>query len=114
MASEGDMFAAIAGALAVVFEKQPCRTSRLTGRAFVEELVQSDTNPRRFMEVLRMQPATFEALCKWFEDSGLLQPSRKGFWVEEQVAIFLFIVGHGASNRDAQDRFQHSGETISR
>jgi hypothetical protein len=34
--------------------------------------------------------------------------------VEQQVHIFLFIISQGASNRAAQERFQHSGETISR
>ena len=34
--------------------------------------------------------------------------------VEEQVAIFLYAVSKNASNRTLQDRFQHSGETISR
>jgi hypothetical protein len=34
--------------------------------------------------------------------------------VEEQLAIFLKIVGENASNRMVQDRFQHSGDTISR
>jgi hypothetical protein len=34
--------------------------------------------------------------------------------VEQQVHIFIFIVSQGASNRAAQERFQHTGETISR
>ena len=34
--------------------------------------------------------------------------------VEEQLAIFLEIVGENASNRMAQERFQRSGDTISR
>ncbi|KNZ53685.1 uncharacterized protein VP01_3165g2, partial [Puccinia sorghi] len=34
--------------------------------------------------------------------------------LEEQVAIFLYIVGHSSSNRATQDRFQHSGKAISR
>jgi hypothetical protein len=38
----------------------------------------------------------------------------KGFSVEEQVAIFLFAVWHGAGSRDFQARFQHSGETTFR
>ena len=33
--------------------------------------------------------------------------------MEEQLAIFMYIVGQGASNSQAQDRFQHSGETVS-
>jgi hypothetical protein len=34
--------------------------------------------------------------------------------VEEMVAMFLVIVGHGVGNRMIQERFQHSGETVSR
>jgi hypothetical protein len=34
--------------------------------------------------------------------------------VEQQVHIFILIVSQGASNQAAQERFQHSGETISR
>ncbi|XP_045802374.1 uncharacterized protein LOC123895954 [Trifolium pratense] len=34
--------------------------------------------------------------------------------VEEMVAMFLVVVGHGVGNRMIQERFQHSGETVSR
>ncbi|WCJ39611.1 hypothetical protein M5689_020588 [Euphorbia peplus] len=34
--------------------------------------------------------------------------------VLEKVGIFVWILSKGASNRDAQERFQHSGETVSR
>jgi hypothetical protein len=34
--------------------------------------------------------------------------------VNEKVAIFLYTIALGASNRDVQERFQHSGETVSR
>ncbi|KAH0773045.1 hypothetical protein KY290_010182 [Solanum tuberosum] len=34
--------------------------------------------------------------------------------VEEQLAIFLFTLAHNERNRVVQNRFQHSGETISR
>jgi len=34
--------------------------------------------------------------------------------IEDMVIIFLWIVGHNASNRDGQTRFQHSGRTISK
>ncbi|KAL0444260.1 UNVERIFIED_CONTAM: hypothetical protein Slati_2148700 [Sesamum latifolium] len=37
-----------------------------------------------------------------------------GVMIEEQLAIFLNIVGHNERNRVIQERFQHSGETISR
>ena len=32
----------------------------------------------------------------------------------EMLAIFLFICGGSESNRRAQNKFKHSGETISR
>jgi DDE superfamily endonuclease len=34
--------------------------------------------------------------------------------IEKQVAMVLFTVACTASNQDFQDRFQHSGETVSR
>jgi hypothetical protein len=34
--------------------------------------------------------------------------------VSEKVAIFLYALTWDASNREVQERFQHSGETISR
>ncbi|KAL6291722.1 hypothetical protein ACE6H2_009232 [Prunus campanulata] len=32
----------------------------------------------------------------------------------KMLEMFLNILGHGSANRQAQDRFQHSGETVSR
>lgn len=52
-------------------------------------------------------------LVDWMEVRGLLSATRY-VSVAEQLAIFLFMVGHNNSNRAAQERFQHSGETISR
>jgi hypothetical protein len=34
--------------------------------------------------------------------------------VVEKVGIFVYTLAMGASNRDVRERFQHSGETISR
>lgn len=60
-----------------------------------------------------MPLSTFQRLCTHLEVSGALQSTAR-VSVEEQVAIFMRIVGKKSSNRDTQDRFQHSGETISR
>jgi len=38
----------------------------------------------------------------------------KHIGVEEMVAMFLVVVGHGVSNRMIQERFQRSSETVSR
>ena len=40
-------------------------------------------------------------------------PSRR-MCVLEKVGMFLFTLAVGASNRHVQERFQHSGETVSR
>ncbi|KAL5709743.1 hypothetical protein ACHQM5_020396 [Ranunculus cassubicifolius] len=60
-----------------------------------------------------MDQHVFLRLCKILEDRGLLKMT-KHMSVVEQVAIFLITVGHNERNRMIRDRFQHSGETISR
>ena len=60
-----------------------------------------------------MKLPVFQFLCIKLEKTGGLTPS-KFITVEEQVAMFLFTVSRAASNRDVQQRFQHSGETVSR
>ncbi|KAI7947037.1 hypothetical protein MJO29_011564 [Puccinia striiformis f. sp. tritici] len=40
------------------------------------------------------------------------KPASKLLSMDKQLAIFLYIVGQNATNRQTQDRFQHSGETI--
>jgi hypothetical protein len=55
-----------------------------------------------------MPITTFLDLRDWLEVRHLLRSSR-GVTMEEQLMIFLWIVGHNGSNRDAQDLFQHSG-----
>jgi hypothetical protein len=106
----------IAGAVekyyGMYYDKTPCRTSALGGASYMSEIV-STKNLRRAHEVLRMPLSTFTKLCAWFREQGLLQ-DEKVVSVEEQVAIFMDIVGKKASNRGCQERFQHSGDTISR
>ncbi|KAF7141967.1 hypothetical protein RHSIM_Rhsim06G0077900 [Rhododendron simsii] len=60
-----------------------------------------------------MSKTNFFALCELLESKYGLEEGER-ISVQEQVAIFLWIVGQGANNRNAQERFQHSGETISR
>ncbi|KAF5184972.1 nuclease [Thalictrum thalictroides] len=52
-------------------------------------------------------------LCDALRERKLLHNTRY-VSVEEQVSIFHYIVGKNDSNRTVADRFQHSGETISR
>nr|KYP66301.1 hypothetical protein KK1_012589 [Cajanus cajan] len=62
--------------------------------------------------MFRMKKHIFYNLCSKLVDHGLRASKRMR--VEEMVAIFLNMVGHGVGNRMLQERFQHSGETISR
>jgi len=89
---------------------RPMRTSPLSGHQYIQELLKS--HPNRIQEVLRMKLEVFQFLCIELKTKGL-KDSRYGITIEEQVAMFLFTVARSASNRDVQERFQHSGETVS-
>lgn len=59
-----------------------------------------------------MESHVFEKFVDIMKDAGL--SATRGVSVEERCAIFLYIVGNNASSRNAQERFQRSGETITR
>ncbi|KAG5549328.1 hypothetical protein RHGRI_014620 [Rhododendron griersonianum] len=91
--------------------KEPCRTSALTGVEWLAEL--NVGHPKRMYQSFRMSKTNFFALCELLESRYGLEEGKR-ISVQEQVAIFLWVVGQRANNRNAQERFQHSGETISR
>jgi len=64
-------------------------------------------------EYLRMRKGTFFHLAQILRDSQLLQDTIH-VSVEEQLAIFLHILGHKSKNRMMRVDFIRSGETISR
>jgi len=103
----------VAKAALDIMVNKPCDTSALTGKAYVQELISPTTHPNRIQDALRMPRITFLKLCTWLQQNNLLRNS-KYLELEEQVAMFLWIVGIGACNRDIQERFQHSGDTVSR
>lgn len=94
-----------------LLNKNP-RIPSQTGDAYLKEVLACG-NHNRIQHVLRMPLSTFEHLSKWMHERKILI-SGKRVSVEEQLAIFLSIVGKNWSNREAQERFQHSGDTISR
>ena len=109
---EDDLVLAIANWYnSAYLEKLPCRTSILTGAAWVQEILTG--NQTRCLQNFRMVHDVFDRFVRIASESGQLPDSR---WVtlEERLAIFLYIVGQNASNRNAQERFQHSGESITR
>ena len=91
-------------------DRIPCRTSSLTGRAYLQELL--DGSPERFKQVFRMQKPTFQYICTQLSTLGLEDTLNVS--ILEQFAMFLHIIAHGNSNRETQERYQHSGETVSR
>ncbi|KAG5516703.1 hypothetical protein RHGRI_037443 [Rhododendron griersonianum] len=64
-------------------------------------------------EMFRMDKHVFHKLCGTLRQKGMLRDT-PGVMIEEQLGIFLNIVGHNERNRVIQERFEHSGETISR
>ncbi|GMP93147.1 hypothetical protein CsSME_00043103 [Camellia sinensis var. sinensis] len=93
--------------------KVPCRTSILTGRAWILEMYNGHHG--RFRYELCMPKVVFTRLyATLVNDFRLHVPEREhDLHVEESVAIFIHVLKN-LPNRELQERFQHSGETISR
>ena len=82
--------AAVAEYASKYLGKTLCRTSALSGAAWVEELVAG--NQTRLLEQARTELDKFEELSALCRRRGLLK-YMSGADVEEQLMIFLFIVG---------------------
>ena len=65
------------------------------------------------ISMLRMSRGPFFTLCNLFRQSGLVLDSINVF-VEEQVAMFLHVVGHNQRIRVVHQSFRRSIETVSR
>ena len=65
------------------------------------------------LALLRMTRAPFFALCNLFRQRGLV-PENVGCPIEEQVAMFLLVVGHNQRFRVVHQCFRRSIETVSR
>ena len=91
---------------------QPRHTSVLTGPRFMFEILTG--SPWRIRHLFRMPKDTFLSLAKDLRGTGMVPNPRFtiGPSVEEKLGMFLFIVAHAASNRDTQDRFQRSADTV--
>jgi len=83
----------------------------LSGKEYIAELLTS--KERRIHEGLRMPKNTFLELGNWLGQNAGQVESRK-MSVEQQLAMFLAIVGHRCSNREVQERFQVSGYTVTK
>jgi len=90
----------------------PRHNSALSGQQYTAEVLSSPSGIR-ILECLHMSLAVFTAICNQIRAKDLLQDTQY-ITVEHQLQMFLFIATVGASNRGAQERFQHSPETVSR
>jgi hypothetical protein len=91
--------------------KTPCHTSKLSGAEYTCELLEGHQS--RSYHDLRMEARIFKALVDYLSSRGLLHTTM-GVTVEEQLAIFLYMLARNASFTALCDRLQHSGETMHR
>lgn len=91
--------------------RQPPRMLSPRGSGFMSEVLNGHDDG--CCEMFRMNKHVFHKLCDILRQRGMLRDT-SGVMIEEQLAIFLNIIGHNERNRVIQERFQHSGETISR
>ena len=87
--------------------KEPCMVSYNTNMCWLTEVLLGHW--KRCVNMFR----TLLSLCSDLETTYGLKPSRR-MGVIEKVAIFLYTIALGASNMEVQERFQHSGEIVSR
>lgn len=93
------------------YERTPYHTSELTGRRWLDELFNGHSN--QMLDNLGIRAAVFTRLCNELAARSGLQGTR-GLEKEERVAIFLYLGRHAANQCALAERFQHSGDTISR
>ncbi|GJR75448.1 putative nuclease HARBI1 [Tanacetum coccineum] len=65
------------------------------------------------VNAFRMHPHIFKKLCRELQSNYGLQSSDK-MSALEKLGVFVYTLALGVSNRDVVERFQCSGETISR
>ncbi|KAH9127589.1 hypothetical protein LEN26_004255 [Aphanomyces euteiches] len=70
-------------------------------------------NEEAFVENFRMSREVFIALRRELVENGDLRDSPMVSAIE-QLGMFLYFVGHHSSSAELQERFQHSGHTVTR
>jgi hypothetical protein len=91
---------------------QDYHTSKLTGAAWVDELVEG--HPDRIWAELGVRLHVFLMLEQELRVTCGVEDSRRGVTVKEQLAIFLYMCVTGLSVKHVGERFQRSNDTISK
>lgn len=84
--------------------------SILTGQLYLKELLETRSTAR-FRDVTRMNRVTFDELLLLLESRGGFKDSKYLSTGEKLLIFILVLVGH--TNRSINERWQHSGSTIS-
>ncbi len=103
--------AAIMHAASSLYCKVPMHTSILSGQGWVNELLNG--HELRFSNQFTMDKFVFKRLVVTLRKKAGWGGS-KHVSAEEKLAIFLYACTTGLSNQKLQERFQRSGETISK
>jgi len=85
--------------------KEPCMVSYNTGMRWLIEILNGHWV--RCVNMFQMDVDTLKSLSFELETMYGLKPSRR-MSVIEKVCMFLYTLALGASNREVQERFQHS------
>ncbi|XP_071924741.1 uncharacterized protein [Coffea arabica] len=94
-------------------QKVQCRTSALTGRQWVEEVMLG--HHTRIMDATRLTVDSFMRLCNILADCGFVpQHHQKRVTIEEALAMTLVMMSHNMRMRMIADRFNHSLEIVHR
>ncbi|KAH7841806.1 hypothetical protein Vadar_034541 [Vaccinium darrowii] len=87
-------------------------TSPLQGRGYMDDLWSS--HPGRFYQALKMPKRTFTKIVEELKTIyGWTVGRSDDINCDESLAMFIHLL-RGDSNFEIQERFQHSGETVSR
>ncbi|MQM19278.1 hypothetical protein Taro_052280 [Colocasia esculenta] len=89
---------------------RPMHTSRHTGHVWVHEVLHG--HERRCYNTFWMHPTMFLKLRDILVERELIRDSRY-VTTTEQLAMFLYAMGHGVPTGAMCEHFQHSSETIS-
>ncbi|XP_021733156.1 uncharacterized protein LOC110699977 [Chenopodium quinoa] len=91
--------------------KEPCMTLNFTGEKWIREVLNG--HPIRCVNAFRMEPRLLLRLCNDLSSKYGLKASGN-MSIVEKVCILLYALAQGVSNRVLCERFQRSGDTISR
>ncbi len=103
--------AAVLMKLAPHYIKTPMHTSTFSGLEWMEDLLAGHDS--RFYNQFGMDKFVFKHLLKALNKHSGFNDS-KYVTTEEKLGIYLYACRTGLTNRKLQERFQRSGDTISR